>query len=79
MVQKISTAIQGKNTPTYRHNHADVKNGDICVIVNASDPLFTGKKLLFKNLRYHTGFIGHLKTFSYKHVLNHKPELLVND
>jgi len=33
--------------------------------------------LLYKNLKYHTGFVGHLKTYSYKHVLNHKPELLV--
>lgn len=56
---------------------ANVKNGDICVIVNIEDPLVTGKKLLFKKLRYHTGFVGHLKEYSYTHVLNHKPELLV--
>lgn len=77
MIGKIATAIRGKNSPLYRNSQADVKNGDICVIVNAADPLFTGKKLLFKNLKYHTGFVGHLKTYSYRHILNHKPELLV--
>ena len=73
MVGQISKAIRGKNSPLYRNSQADVKNGDICVIVNATDPLFTGKKLLFKKLRYHTGFVGHLRTYSYKHVLNSKP------
>ncbi len=73
MVGQISKAIRGKNTPLYKNSQADVNNGDICVIVNAIDPLLTGKKLLFKNLKYHTGFIGHLKTFSYKNVLNRKP------
>jgi large subunit ribosomal protein L13 len=73
MGSQRSTAIRGKNSPGYRNSAADVKHGDICIIVNAADPLFTGKKLLFKNLKYHTGFVGHLKTFSYKHVLNTKP------
>jgi large subunit ribosomal protein L13 len=77
MVGQIATAIRGKNSPLYRNNEANIKNGDICVIVNAVDPLFTGKKLLYKNLKYHTGFIGHLRTHSYKSVLNSKPELLV--
>lgn len=73
MIGQISKAIRGKNTPLYRNSQADVKNGDICVIVNAVDPLFTGKKLLYKNLKYHTGFVGHLRTFSYKSILNKKP------
>ena len=77
MITKIATAIRGRNSPLYKNSEANIKNGDVCIIVNAADPLFTGKKLLFKNFRYHTGFIGNLKTFSYKSVLNKKPELLV--
>jgi large subunit ribosomal protein L13 len=73
MINRVATAIRGRNSPLYRNDKADVKNGDVCVIVNIEDPLVTGKKLLFKKLRYHTGFIGHLKEFSYRHVLNHKP------
>lgn len=45
MVGQIATAIRGKNSPLYRNSVADVKNGDVCIIVNAADPLFTGKKL----------------------------------
>ena len=77
MMNKVATAIRGRNSPHYKHCEAKVKNGDICVIVNIEDPLVTGKKLLFKKLRYHTGFIGHLREYSYRHVLNYKPELLV--
>ena len=77
MIDDIATRIRGKNTPHYKNSQANVKNGDICVIVNAEDPLFTGKKLLFKNLKYHTGFIGHVKTFSYRAILNKKTQLLV--
>jgi large subunit ribosomal protein L13 len=77
MLNKVSTSIRGKNSPHFQNHVADVSNGDICVIVNIEDPLVTGKKLLFKKLRYHTGFVGHLREYSYKHVLNTKPELLV--
>lgn len=73
MINKVATIIRGRNTPHYKNSQVNVKNGEICVIVNAADPLFTGKKLLYKNFKYHTGFVGHLKTFSYRSVLNKKP------
>jgi large subunit ribosomal protein L13 len=66
MINLIATYIRGKNSPHFKNSYVDIKNGDICVIVNAVDPLFTGRKLMYKQLRYHTGFIGHLKTFSYR-------------
>lgn len=77
MIHKISNHIRGKTSPHYKNSVSNIKNGDICIVVNASDPLFTGKKLLFKNLKYHTGFVGHLRTHNYKNILNKKPELLV--
>lgn len=73
MINEIATKIRGKNTPHFKNNQANVRNGEICVVVNAEDPLFTGKKLLTKNFKYHTGFVGHLRTFSYRAVLNKKP------
>ena len=77
MINRVASEIRGRTSPHYKNYCANIKNGDICVIVNIEDPLVTGKKLLFKKFRYHTGFVGHLKEFSYKHILNHKPELLV--
>lgn len=79
MIHKISTLIRGKSSPHYRNSVANIKNGDKCIIVNASDPLLTGKKLIFKNLKYHTGFVGHLRTHEYRAILNKKPELLVKN
>ena len=46
MMNKIATAVRGKNTPLFRNNI--VNQGDIAIVVNAQDPLFTGKKLRTK-------------------------------
>lgn len=77
MIDRVATEIRGKTSPHYKNHTAQVRHGDICVIVNIEDPLITGKKLLFKKFRYHTGFVGHLREQTYKQVLNSKPELLV--
>ena len=74
MCNIIATEIRGKSTPLYRNNV--INEGSTCVIVNANDPLLTGKKMLFKKLRYHTGFIGHLREIPYPEVVRRKPELL---
>jgi large subunit ribosomal protein L13 len=66
MINKVATYIRGKNSPHYKNSLCNIRNGDICIIVNAADPLFTGKQVLKKQLRYHTGFIGHLRTLSYR-------------
>jgi ribosomal protein L13 len=34
MMNKVATAIRGKNSPHFKEYTADVSNGDICVIVN---------------------------------------------
>jgi ribosomal protein L13 len=34
MINKVATAIRGKNSPHFKQHVADVSNGDICVIVN---------------------------------------------
>lgn len=75
MCNIIATEIRGKNTPLYKNNR--VNEGNTCIIVNAGDPLLTGKKLLFKVFRYHTGFIGHLREIPYREVFRRKPELMV--
>jgi len=42
--------------------------------VNAEDIRLTGKKALNKVVRYHTGYVGNLKTIPYKEYLHNKPE-----
>jgi large subunit ribosomal protein L13 len=71
----IATEIRGKNTPIYKNNI--VNGGSTCIIVNATDPLVMGRKLLWKTFRYHTGFIGHLRETPYRDMFVRKPELVV--
>ena len=74
-MNKIATVVRGKNTPLFKNNI--VNKGSIAIVVNAQDPLFTGRKLRSKELIYHTGFVGHLKREPYRDLMARRPELLV--
>jgi large subunit ribosomal protein L13 len=71
----IADAIRGKNKPTYKR--IDPTQGDMAIVVNAEKMLFMGRKLKFKNLKYHTGRVGGLKTKMYKDYIYTKPELII--
>ena len=64
--------MQGKHKPTFRHNQTST--GDVCIVVNAENMRFTGKKIYNKHLTYHTGYIGHLRRIPYKKLIKEKPE-----
>ena len=34
MIDRVATEIRGKTSPLYKNHTAQVKNGDVCVIVN---------------------------------------------
>ena len=63
--------LRGKLKPDFTP-HVDC--GDFVVIVNAERAVLTGKKLEQKFLRWHTGWIGHLKEVSYKDLMQNNPE-----
>ena len=48
--------------------------GDFVVIVNCDKAVLTGKKLEKKYLRWHTGWIGHLKEIQYATLMQKNPE-----
>ena len=75
MCTQITNAVRGKYKPTYKR--IDPTKGDKVVVVNAEKALFMGRKLKFKNLKYHTGIPGGLKTKKFKDMLFLKPELLI--
>lgn len=54
MCTQIAVFLRGKNKPTYKINQ--VTNGDICVVVNASNMKFVGRGLKDREFIYHTGF-----------------------
>ncbi|XVF13942.1 hypothetical protein REPUB_Repub09cG0013300 [Reevesia pubescens] len=63
LASQIAIVVQGKDKPTYAPNRDD---GDMCIVINAKDVCFTGRKLTNKVYRWHTGYIGHLKERSLK-------------
>ncbi len=67
-----ATILRGKHRPEYTPN---VDCGEFVIIVNAKDAVLTGKKLEQKYYHRHSGYIGGLKTVSYKTRMATKPEL----
>ncbi|MGM9637575.1 MAG: 50S ribosomal protein L13 [Eubacteriales bacterium] len=69
---KAATILNGKHRPEYTP-HVDC--GEFVVIVNASKAVLTGKKLAQKRYYHHSGYIGGLKSVSYKNLMATKPEM----
>jgi large subunit ribosomal protein L13 len=59
MCQRIALLISGKHKPIYKPNSWGI--GDKCIVINAENMFFTGKKIFNRYLTYHTGYIGHLR------------------
>lgn len=63
LASQVSDILTGKNKTIYTPN---VDTGDYVVVINSDKVVLTGKKLEQKKLRWHTGYIGGLKTVDYK-------------
>ena len=63
--------LRGKHKPTYTPN---MDAGDHVIILNASEAIFTGKKLDQKIYRHHSGYIGGMKETSARVMMDTKPE-----
>ncbi len=64
--------LRGKHRPEFTP-HVDC--GEYVIIVNAAKAVLTGKKLDQKFYYRHTGYIGGLKSVSYRKLMAEKPEL----
>jgi large subunit ribosomal protein L13 len=67
-----ATILRGKHRPEFTP-HVDC--GEFVIIINASKAVLTGKKLDQKFYRRHSGYIGGLKSESYRHLMGTRPEL----
>ena len=74
LASQVAAILKGKNKPEYTPN---VDCGDHVIIINCANVRLTGKKLEDKYYRYHTGFIGGLKSVQYKKLMAEKPEFAV--
>ena len=67
----IARVVTGKHKPTYTR-HADT--GDFVVVLNVDKVAFTRNKWDGKLYRHHSDFVGGLKTFTARQMLERHPE-----
>lgn len=74
LATKIATVLRGKHKPQFTP-HLDT--GDFVVVVNAEKVRLTGRKLDQKKYYRHSGYMGGLKEFTAKQMLQRKPEEVI--
>lgn len=74
IARDISVALQGKDKPVYTPH---TLTGDYVVVLNASRIRVTGRKLTQKLYYRHSGYVGNLKTFRLKDMLERHPERVI--
>lgn len=70
----LATILRGKNKPQYTYHH-DV--GDYVIVTNVEKIKLTGSKPDQKFFRTFSGHPSGQKKYSYRWMLEHKPELLL--
>lgn len=71
MASEIALILQGKHRVGYDPRFS---GADRVIVKNASKVIVTGRKRTDKLYRHHTGYIGHLKEFSYAEMMVRSPE-----
>ena len=71
LARDIAVALQGKDKPTYTPH---VITGDHVIVLNAAKVEVTGRKLLQKMYYRHSGYVGNLKTFMLRDMMEQRPE-----
>ena len=74
MASRISRTLQGKDKPIYTPH---VLTGDYVIVINASKVRATGRKLTQKTYYRHSGYVGNLKTFMLRDMMDKHPERVI--
>ncbi|HHH31674.1 MAG TPA: 50S ribosomal protein L13 [Polyangiaceae bacterium] len=74
LASRIAVILRGKHRPSFTPN-ADT--GDFVVVINAEKIKLTGNKLETKFYQRHSGIPGGFKEESYRHLLERKPEFVI--
>ncbi len=70
LARNIAIALQGKDKTSYTPN---ALTGDFVVVTNAADLRVTGKKMDQKMYYRHSGYVGNLKTFRLREMMESRP------
>ncbi|MCX5659016.1 MAG: 50S ribosomal protein L13 [Planctomycetota bacterium] len=71
---KLAVILMGKHKPEYTPH---VDTGDFVIVTNVEKMRMTGNKPDIKFFQTYSGYPGGQKNFSYRWMLEHKPELLL--
>jgi large subunit ribosomal protein L13 len=71
LATEAALRIRGKRNPMFTPH---VDTGDSVIVINAAKIKLTGRKLDQKNYYRHSGYVGGLKTFTARKLLEIKPE-----
>ena len=74
LAARLAVVLTGKHKPEYTPHH-DV--GDFIVVTNVERLHLTGAKLDQKHFQTYSGHPGGQKNYSYRHMMENKPELLL--
>ena len=74
LASKVAHVLRGKHRPEFTPH---VDTGDFVIITNAAQISLSGNKLEDKYYHRHSGYPGGLRSESYGHLLERKPEFVV--
>jgi large subunit ribosomal protein L13 len=74
MAREIAVALQGKDRPDFTPH---MLTGDHVVVVNAAKVRTTGRKMLQKMYYRHSGYVGNMRTFTLKDMMEDHPDRVV--
>ena len=71
LASEIAKVLRGKNKPIYTPH---IDTGDYVIVVNADKVKVTGKKLDQKIYYRHSDYVGGMKEFTLREMMDRKPE-----
>ena len=74
LATEIALRLKGKHKPEYTPH---VDTGDYIVVINADKIRVTGNKTTDKMYYRHTGYPGGLRSISFDKLIDHKPEMVI--
>ena len=72
LATRVATVLRGKNKPIFTPH---VDTGDFVIVINAAEVKLTGRKASQKTYNRHTGRPGSLKTETFRHLVERRPEV----
>ena len=74
LASEIAKVLRGKNKPIYTPH---IDTGDYVIVVNADKEKVTGKKLDQKIYYRHSDYVGGMKEFTLREMMDRKPERVI--